>query len=70
MTPATRAPFAAAHRMGHWVHGYTSNVWATTTVPSLAGFAYANILMVQITKLANSGSTLQLNHTQLAGRYG
>ena len=53
--------------MSDGVHGYASNVWSATTVPASSGLADANILMIQVSDLTNSGPALQTNHSQLTG---
>ncbi len=67
MTSTTGAALAATHRMSDGVHGYAANVGAATAMPITSGFANANILMIQVSDLANSGPALQTNHAQLTG---
>ena len=67
MTPTPGAALTATHWMSDGIHGYASNVWAATAMPVTSGFANANILMIQVSDLANSGPALQANHAQLTG---
>ena len=68
MSTTTGTALTTTHRMSYRVHGYATNVGATATMPVSPGLAYANILVIHIANLANSGPTLDANHTQLAGR--
>ena len=67
MPSTTGTSLAATHRMSDGVHGHASNVRSSAPMPVSSGFSDTNILVIEISDLANSCPALQTNHSQLAG---
>ena len=66
MQTTTGPALTTTHGMSYGVHGHATNVGATAPMPVSSGLAHANMLVIEISDLANSGPTLDANHTQLA----
>src|SRR5690349_11142157 len=65
---ALDAPFAAAVRVIHGVHGDAANRWPDAAPARAPGFSEGFVLMVQIAYLANCGHAIHGKLANFAGR--
>src|SRR5215472_11741246 len=65
---ALDAPFTAAVRMIHGVHGYAANRGPDAAPPRSSGLSEGFILMVEIAHLTNRGHAIHGKLANLAGR--
>ena len=62
MASPAGASFAATHGMGHGVHSHASHMGSTSAVPVSAGLSDADVLMVKVSDLSDSGPALDTDH--------
>lgn len=68
MPSAIGPALAAAHRMSHRIHGFTSDVGPPAHVTLATRLADTNVLMLGIAQSANRRPAFLANHAHLAAR--